>query len=588
MQHLCVLLASPIVKPKPPSATSIPAILKTLQDEWDAVMLHSFTQRQQLQTARQELRSGYSLTQSGHSSGKVREFYCQHPPEYPQHHQKPPAPEEHRLPEGPNLFSDFQLQRPMDADANQSILSMPLLSTPLFLLGQSPQSNQVPNDDVPSIVGAGQLSVSRYKGGQTAATTAVVTGPVHFASTDKTPPFIFGQHHNFHSTAPPQPTLAAFSHRQPQLVSQQGEARQGLAFKRHALYQHDAACRVIARLTKEVMAAREALATLKPQAGITANPAGIPQPAIAVEAGGVANQPTEQAGMTPDVIQKLQDKATVLTQERKRRGRTVPEDLMSQDALRTFRTLASHPGLHSASAPGILSLDIHSADTSKILTGGNDRNATVFNKDTEQVVAILKGHTKKVTRVIYHPEEELVITASPDTTIRVWNVPSSQMTQLLRAHDGPVTGLSLHPTGDYVLSTSTDQHWAFSDIRSGRLLTKVSDQGSSGIALTTAQFHPDGLIFGTGTSDSQVKIWDLKEQSNVANFPGHSGPITAISFSENGYYLATAADDACVKLWDLRKLKNFKTLQMDDGYEIRDLCFDQSGTYLAVAGTDVR
>ncbi|BES95533.1 unnamed protein product [Nesidiocoris tenuis] len=410
VEQLIDVKTTPVVKPKPPSATSIPAILKTLQDEWDAVMLQSFTQRQQLQTARQELS--------------------------------------------------------------------------------------------------------------------------------------------------------------------------------HALYQHDAACRVICRLTKEVTAAREALASLKPQAGI-AQPASVPQPAIAAEAGGIAVQPAEQAGMSEEVKQKLQDKATVLTQERKKRGRTVPEDLVTQESIRNFKTMASHPGLHSASVPGILSLDIHQADTSKILTGGNDKNATVFNKDTEQVVAILKGHTKKVTRVIYHPDEDVVITASPDTTIRVWNVPSSQPLQLLRAHDAPVTGLSLHPTGDYVLSTSTDQHWAFSDIRTGRLLTKVAESGNAA-ALTTAQFHPDGLIFGTGTSDSQVKIWDLKEQSNVANFPGHSGPITAISFSENGYYLATAADDACIKLWDLRKLKNFKTLQLDDGYEIKDLSFDQSGTYLAVAGTDIR
>lgn len=62
-----------------------------------------------------------------------------------------------------------------------------------------------------------------------------------------------------------------------------------------------------------------------------------------MEAAGVPNQPTEEAGITDEIIKKLQEKATVLTQERKKRGRTVPEDLMDQESLKLFKTLASHP-----------------------------------------------------------------------------------------------------------------------------------------------------------------------------------------------------------------------------------------------------
>ena len=78
---------------------------------------------------------------------------------------------------------------------------------------------------------------------------------------------------------------------------------------------------------------------------------------------------------------------------------------------------------------GILALDINANNSSRILTGGADKTAAVFNKDDEQVVAILKGHSKKVSRVVYHPSEDTAITASYDSTIRVWNVPTAQTIQ---------------------------------------------------------------------------------------------------------------------------------------------------------------
>lgn len=343
----------------------------------------------------------------------------------------------------------------------------------------------------------------------------------------------------------------------------------------YALYQHDAACRVIARLTKELTAAREALATLKPK--VAANQVNNSE----------SEAPSEEAGLTTEVIEKISNKASTLTAERKKRCKTIPEELTKPDGIRQFKTISSQTGLHSVSMAGIVSLDICPTDSSKIVTGGNDHNAVIFNRDTEQIVTVLKGHSKKVNSVIYHPNRDNVVTASPDGQIRVWSVPNSQTLQIIRAHETPVTSTSLHATGDYLLSTSTDEQWAFSDINTGKVLIKVGDQ-TTNHSLTTAKFHPDGLIFGTGTSDSLIKIWDLKEQSNVANFPGHTGPISAMSFSENGYYLATSAEDSLIKLWDLRKLKNFKTITLDEGYQIRDICFDPSGTYLAVAGTDVR
>ena len=56
---LLPLKVSSTVKPRPVAATSIPGMLTLFQNEWDALMLETFSLKQQLETVRQEL--GHAL-----------------------------------------------------------------------------------------------------------------------------------------------------------------------------------------------------------------------------------------------------------------------------------------------------------------------------------------------------------------------------------------------------------------------------------------------------------------------------------------------------------------------------------------------
>lgn len=55
ISDLVDLKSARIVTPRPPTLTSIPSLLSTFQNEWDALALETFTIRQQLGQTRQEL-----------------------------------------------------------------------------------------------------------------------------------------------------------------------------------------------------------------------------------------------------------------------------------------------------------------------------------------------------------------------------------------------------------------------------------------------------------------------------------------------------------------------------------------------------
>ncbi|CAG8579554.1 3908_t:CDS:2 [Acaulospora morrowiae] len=365
------------------------------------------------------------------------------------------------------------------------------------------------------------------------------------------------------------------------LKQQYQQVRQELS---HALYQHDAACRVIARLLKERDAAREALANVQAHINIQ------PPPDTATTDHPMETE-EEAKGINDAVIEKLNETSKVLSKERKKRK--AQPGLTPVDTVKRYTQLNVIGSLHSTSSPGIACLDLDQTEE-LVLTGGNDKKVLIYNRQEAKEVCVLKGHTKKITDVSWlgRPEGDqgdVAFSSSVDKTVKVWkpNEKGYQIASTITSHSSEVTGIAVHATKDYLVSVSNDSTWAFHDIATSQTLAKIESKDVKD-GYSTVEFHPDGLILGTGTNDSVVRIWDVKSQQNVASFPNHTGRVTSISFSENGYYLATASEDNLVKLWDLRKLSNFQTLTVDTDAKVNKVVWDYSGHYLAIGGTDVR
>lgn len=349
----------------------------------------------------------------------------------------------------------------------------------------------------------------------------------------------------------------------------------------HSLYQHDAACRVIARLMKERDEARASLETVRQQVQAELASKRTAEP---VETDEAPTKRPKNSGISEDIIQELNEINISLSKARKKR--TVSPTVASVEEISALTLLGSHP-VHKTTQGGIYDIGINPEQLSILATGGADGTVQLYDTAQLRILGGLEGHSKRITAVQYL-SSAVILTSSADKTARVWKGQEGQYecAAVLKDHTAEVVGITAHPSRKYFVTGSQDCTWCFYDLETTTCLRQVADEQIRE-PYTCIQFHPDGLIMGTGTEKKVVRIWEVKQQKNVAEFAGHEGAIKALAFSENGFHLATAATDG-VKLWDLRKLKNFKTLTPYEDAPCTSVAFDYSGLYLAVGGADAR
>ncbi|KAF3902903.1 hypothetical protein AA313_de0209135 [Arthrobotrys entomopaga] len=335
------------------------------------------------------------------------------------------------------------------------------------------------------------------------------------------------------------------------LRQQLAQTRQELST---ALYQHDAAVRVIGRLIKERDEARDALSK------VTAS-------GVASASNGDEMQ-VDSNEVPADVVERIE--ATHGELSAGRRKRPVPADWAVPDTIASFKTLSSSEPLY----PGGTSISVD-VERNTALVGGVDGVAGVYSLDGN-LSRVLPSQDGAITDTAWWGSRP--VTASASGIVRLWEESGNESTPFQK-HAGKVSAISMHPSGQLLGSVGVDKSYILYDLTTSKAVSQVYTSS----ALTSAHFHPDGHLFGAGTQDATVEVFDTKTNTVLAKFEPLGGPVKSLKFSENGYWLAVACKgDNTVSIWDLRKGQMTKALEI--GSVVESISWDYTGQYLATAG----
>ncbi|KAK8101128.1 cell cycle control protein [Apiospora kogelbergensis] len=329
-----------------------------------------------------------------------------------------------------------------------------------------------------------------------------------------------------------------------------------------ALYQNDAAVRVIARLSRERDEARNALSKVSVSNGNAPAATGTGDDSMAIDSD----------VLPPRLVTMIEDTQKSLSKSRKKRpvpeGTAAPEKISSYAIQEEFSSPVTKMSAF-AHMDGMVSI------------GGEGGTVCIYSPAKATVEGKIQGKLS-----LQEP-----VTASTWTNCKIVLGTSSGLVKVFAdeqeiasfsEHAGPVTGLATHPSEKLLASVGSDKSIVFYDHDGNDRVARVFTDS----ALTTCAFHPDGHLFAAGTESGEIKVFMTATCEQATSF-SLGAPVHTIVFSENGFWFAAAGKGTnSVVIFDIRKqgdAAKVKSFEVDGAVE--SLAWDYSQQFLAIGAT---
>ncbi len=198
--------------------------------------------------------------------------------------------------------------------------------------------------------------------------------------------------------------------------------------------------------------------------------------------------------------------------------------------------------------PWLVSFVAFSPDGELLAAGLSDGTVRVWELLREREIAVLKGHTDRVTGVAFSPDGRLLASGSWDQTVRVWDIASGQEVQTMVGHMDKIGPVTFSPDGRLLASASEDGTIRLWDVATG---DEVHILRGHTRGVYTVAFNPDGSLLASGSEDTTVRLWDVDTGQELLVLRGHTKLVRDVAFSPDNQVLVSGASDGTIRLWDV-------------------------------------
>jgi len=164
----------------------------------------------------------------------------------------------------------------------------------------------------------------------------------------------------------------------------------------------------------------------------------------------------------------------------------------------------TEPGIGGSYDIGVYAVAF-SADSGKIVSGGTDRVARIWDVKTRKELHALKGHSKTVGAACFSPDGKRTATGSYDGTVRTWDVKSGKELRSWSLGGGGVMSVSFGSGGKWLVAGSEGGDAKIWDSESGEEVVGVS-KGLRGVEFS---FSSDGALLAGGGSSGTLTVWRM-------------------------------------------------------------------------------